>query len=93
MKVTLESTTQIVEIDSPLADAPHGLGRIQARIWEGTTESGIKCFALITRIAIHQDDVAKAPEFERELEAQKPPTDVSIGSGLSGVFPLRMFLP
>lgn len=88
MKVTLESTTQIVEILS--ADATKVVA--QARVWEGETESGIKCFALISRIAIHNDDVARAPEFERELQSQRAPTDVSVGRG-TGVFPLRMVLP
>ncbi|MFL5481160.1 MAG: hypothetical protein ACJ8AK_03140 [Gemmatimonadaceae bacterium] len=88
MKVTLESTTQIAEIAN--ADGTHA--PLQARVWEGETDSGIKCFALITRIAIHQDDVARAPEFERELQSQRPPTDISVGRG-TGVFPLRMVLP
>ena len=40
MKVTLESTTKIVELNG-----------VQARIWEGTTEGGIRVHAFITRIA------------------------------------------
>jgi hypothetical protein len=88
MKITLESTTQIVEI----LNRDGTTKPVQARVWEGQTESGIKCFALITRIAIHKDDVARAPEFDRELQSQRVPTDISVGHG-TGVFSLRMFLP
>lgn len=56
MKVLLQSTTKIVELNG-----------VPARIWEGTTESGIKVHAFITRIAIDEDE--KDPsEFERELK-------------------------
>lgn len=54
MKVTLESTDKIVELNG-----------VQARIWEGETEGGVKCHAFITRIAVHKDD--DASEFEKEL--------------------------
>jgi hypothetical protein len=79
MKITLENTTQIVTI----FDEKTGT-EIPARVWEGTTESGIKVQALITRIA------AKATEdlsqFERELQETKPP------SPDFQPFPLRMIL-
>jgi hypothetical protein len=79
MKITLESTTQIVDIVIDGCDTT-----VKARVWEGTTESGIKVQALITRIA------AKATEdlsqFERELQETKPP------SPDFQPFPLRMIL-
>lgn len=55
MKVTLESTTEIVEVNG-----------VAARIWQGATESGIEVHAFITRIAVDKD--ADLSEFERELK-------------------------
>jgi hypothetical protein len=60
MKITIESTTQIVEVNG-----------IPARIWDGETESGIKVCCLITRIAAHQD--ADLIQFDAELKEQCPP--------------------
>ena len=65
MKVQLESTTKIVQLETPT-------GTVPARIWEGTTESGIKCHAFITRIAVHKDD--DAAQFEKELIEQAAPS-------------------
>lgn len=61
MKVTLESTDQIVEVNG-----------VPGRIWEGTTAAGIQCHAIITRIAVHKND--DASEFERELKETRPPS-------------------
>lgn len=67
MVVTLRSTTKLVELETPS-------GRVPARVWEGTTDSGIPVHALITRIAVHGDeDVA---QFERELQECAAPTPV-----------------
>jgi len=60
MKVTLESTTEIVEING-----------VAARIWQGQTDSGIEVHAFITRIAVDKD--ADVSEFERELKVCTPP--------------------
>jgi len=65
MKVTLESTTKIVELTLNGQTLP-------ARIWEGTTEHGIPCHAYITRIAVHQD--LDASQFERELQEHRKAT-------------------
>lgn len=64
MKVTLESTTKIVTVNG-----------VQARIWEGHTESGIPVHAYVTRIAVaHGLD---ASQFERELqECRAPSADI-----------------
>lgn len=62
MKITIESTTKIVELNS-----------IPARIWEGETESGIKVHVYITRIAIDKDE-CRADEFQKELMQQKVPS-------------------
>lgn len=78
MKVTLESTTQIVECAA-------GDGAIfHARVWEGTTEHGVKVQALIPRIAAHKD--SDCSQFEAELKEQRPPS-VDFQA-----FPLRMVL-
>lgn len=61
MKITLESTTQIVEVNG-----------IKCRVWEGVTERGIKVQALIPRIAAHKD--SDLQQFEAELEEQRPPS-------------------
>jgi hypothetical protein len=65
MTVTLTSTTRLISIETPV-------GVVPARVWEGRTESGIECFALITRIAVHKDD--DASQFDRELQEQIPPS-------------------
>jgi hypothetical protein len=65
MQVTLESTDKIIELVTPS-------GRVPARIWEGHTESGIACHALVTRIVVSKDD--DASQFERELQEQRPPS-------------------
>lgn len=61
MKITLESTTKVVELNG-----------VPARLWEGETESGIQVHAFITRIAVHKDD--DASQFEKELKEQRPPS-------------------
>jgi len=73
MKVTLESTTKIVQLNG-----------VDARIWEGTTDSGIKVHAYVTRIAVDlHDDLT---QFEAELQAHAAP------SPEVQAIPLRMIL-
>jgi hypothetical protein len=75
MKVTLESTTQIVDING-----------VNARLWQGTTESGIEMHAFIALIGV--DKGADTSQFDRELiECAAPRV------GLDGVYPARMLLP
>lgn len=59
MKITIESTTKTVFING-----------VEARIWEGHTESGIPMHAYITRVAVAPD--LDATEFERELQEKRP---------------------
>lgn len=73
MIVTLVSTEKVVEING-----------VPARIWEGTTSSGIKCHAFITRIAVSKDQ--DTTQFERELQQQSAPS-AAIDS-----YPLKMIL-
>jgi len=61
VKVTLESTSKIVEVNG-----------VPCRIWQGETESGIPVHAFITRIAVHKD--ADASQFERELQTCRAPS-------------------
>ena len=66
MRITLESTDKIVELELPSGAV------VPARIWEGVTANGIACHAYITRIAVaNQDDAA---EFDRDLAEQRRPT-------------------
>ena len=65
MKVTLESTTKIVDL---VVDGKP----IPARIWEGTTANGVRCHAYITRIAVASKD--DSAEFDRDLAEQRPPS-------------------
>lgn len=65
MKVTLESTTKIVDVSINGQVVP-------ARIWEGQTESGVSVHAYVTRIACDRD--ADAGEFVRELKECRPPS-------------------
>lgn len=68
MKITLESTTKIVYLrDEGQAGHP-----VPARIWEGTTESGIPVHAYITRIAVHEGQ--DQSQFVRELEEHRTPS-------------------
>jgi len=61
MKIILEQTSKIVHLDG-----------VPARIWEGTTESGIPIHAYITRIAVDNDQNTAA--FEAELLETKAPS-------------------
>ncbi len=65
MRVTLESTDKLIELETPT-------GRVPARIWEGQTASGIPCHAFVTRIAVHKD--LDTSEFDRELQAHRAPS-------------------
>jgi hypothetical protein len=79
MKVTLESTTKIVDFNNG----------VKARLWEGRTESGIEVHAFITRIAIDiNTEPERATEFDRELLEQKAPR-----VELADAYPSRMFFP
>lgn len=73
MKLLIESTTKIVALDG-----------VPARVWEGTTESGIAVQCFITRVAVHASE--DQSEFERELaDCRTPSEEVA-------VFPARLVL-
>lgn len=69
MKVTLQSTDKIVTVNGQ-----------PARIWEGTTERGTPCFAIIPRIACPIN--ANAAEFEQEL-IETPPMRADLTAAIS----------
>jgi hypothetical protein len=79
MKLTIESTDQIVTVVDE--KTRHS---IPARVWEGKTESGIRCFLYVTRIMVHEDD--DNSQFERELQEHRKP------SFEFGAIPLRMII-
>jgi hypothetical protein len=71
MKVTLESTTKIVELEI------HGRA-VPARVWQGSTENGVPVHAFITLIVPevrldHPDFDRLTEQFERDLERQAAP--------------------
>jgi hypothetical protein len=76
MKITVESTSKIVELNS-----------IPARVWEGHSENGMAIHCFITRVAVRPDEPPeRVALFERDLKEQKPPS-VEVQA-----IPLRMSL-
>lgn len=84
MKITIENTSKIVIL-------VNGEGEVQARVWQGQTDSGIPVQCFITRIApeIPESDPKideRTAEFERELKRVAKPRE-----SLDAI-PLRMIL-
>lgn len=69
MKITIESTDKIVELRNAAA---HRNDTVEARIWEGQTDTGIKIHAYITLIAATEPHDAR--QFERELQSRRAPS-------------------
>lgn len=61
MKLTIESTSKVVELNG-----------VPARIWEGVSEGGVKVICFVTRIAVDRADDTR--QFEAELAEQRPPS-------------------
>lgn len=61
MKITIESTTKIVQANG-----------IPCRVWEGKSESGIEVQCLITRVAVPAG--ADCAQFQAELQEHAPPS-------------------
>lgn len=76
MKMTIESTDQVVQIVQNGVEVP-------ARVWEGTTAKGVYVQVLVTRIAA--PTASCQGEFEKDLKTCRPPEQRI-------VFPLRMVL-
>lgn len=75
------------EVTSALRIAIERALHVPARVWEGTTDSGIQVIALVTRIAHHKRDDAFAQQFEQELQAQRTPSSDALQA-----FPARLIL-
>jgi hypothetical protein len=60
MKITIESTDKTTMLDG-----------VHVRLWEGTTEAGVKCMVFVHRIAVHKDQ--DTTQFQAELTEQLPP--------------------
>jgi hypothetical protein len=69
MKITIENTDKIIELVPP-----HGGMPMQARIWEGETDTGVKVIVYVTRICIQDKEATK--QFERELRRTRIPAAV-----------------
>ncbi len=61
MKLTIENTTKIVELDG-----------VPARVWEGHSESGIPVHCYVVRVGVAEDQ--DRAQFERELTETRPPS-------------------
>lgn len=61
MKITIENTTKIVQVNG-----------LPARIWEGQTDTGIPIHCFITRVAVKDDQDLR--QFESELSEQRKPS-------------------
>lgn len=83
MKITIESTDKIVTLKpGPLLEG------VQARVWEGETESGVPVHVFITRLAVPNDKITPEIEdrFLKELVQTKlPSTEIE-------AYPLRMII-
>lgn len=84
MKITIESTSKIVEL------VYDGKG-VPARVWQGETENGIPVQCFITRIAPeirkdHPEIDTLTAVFERDLKSQADPRPTV------EAIPLRMIL-
>lgn len=83
MKATLESTSKLVTLI--VSEPRRSITReVEARIWEGVTEKGVKVHAYIVRVAVANDQ--DQSQFETELqEMQTPSADIA-------EIPLRLIL-
>jgi hypothetical protein len=71
MKITIESTDKIVELEI-------GGARVPARVWEGQTEAGVPVLAFITRISPQTHDREAHETFARKLSETRKPKMVPV---------------
>lgn len=76
MKITIEPSSKLVELDGVLT-----------RVWEGTTDSGVPVHCFIARVApsIEKDD-PRQEEFAKALKEQRAPSAAITG------YPARLIL-
>lgn len=60
MKLTIESTDQITQLDG-----------VPVRVWQGRTEAGVPCIMFVHRIAVANS--VDQSQFDKELAEQLPP--------------------
>lgn len=60
MKITIEKTDELVELDF-----------VQVRLWKGVTDAGTPCDVFVHRIAVHKDHDQN--QFIEELREQPSP--------------------
>lgn len=68
MKITISPTSKIVTLKPGALETG-----VQARVWEGETESGIKVICFVTRIACDINE-PRTEEFYAELQEVDPPS-------------------
>jgi hypothetical protein len=73
MKLTLEPTSKMTKVNG-----------VPVRIWEGVSESGIPCFALIAIVGVDKDE--NSAEFDEALKEHKPPTGMTDWIGRDIIF-------
>lgn len=77
MRITVESTTEIVTVNG-----------VPARVWHGATEGGTPVIVFVTRIGVEESaGRERQAAFERELESASTPRLASLGP-----VPLRLVL-
>lgn len=80
MKLTIEPTDRIVTL------ASRGGAEIQARVWEGADETGVKVHLFIARVAVHDSEPEAQARFAAELQ------ECARGRPATGPWDLRMFI-
>ena len=59
MKITMIATEKLTQING-----------VQARLWEGITEQGVKCKVFVHRVLVHKSE--DSTQFEKELIEKMP---------------------
>lgn len=72
MRMTLESTDQIVDVDGT-----------QCRVWQGLTGDGLHVVAFVKRIACRAGDDTR--QLDRELKARTAPTSGPVHQAVSRI--------
>ena len=78
MRITVESTSRVIDIVGPA-------GTVPARVWEGQSERGVPVAVLITRIAAHLE--SDQEEFQQDLKETQAPSPHAVEA-----FPMRLIL-
>jgi len=63
MKIEIESTDKVTEIDG-----------VQVRLWNGTTDQGVKCLVFVHRLAVKY--LQDQSQFQKELKEMQAPVSI-----------------